>query len=257
MRIDFSKRSTEPEIIDDPNRLSHAEWMVTLRELRMVNRWLGGTSAILGALKPLVQEIAQREEGKKAVEVVDFGSGSADIAAALVRWARRKGYPIRVLAVDFNSLVCEIAQQQSRRFPEITILQGDVRKPPLREVGCDLVLCSAFLHHFTNQEISKILGDLRLRTRVGILISDLHRHPLAYFGIRLFLALFSRSEAVRRDGPLSVLKGFGRHDIRTILDSAAIAQSKVKWCWAFRYVVFIPAAPSCHSVLATGRIANW
>ena len=247
--VDFSKRSHEPEIIDAPHLLSCSEWLVILRELRMVNRWLGGSRAALQEVKPLIQEIAGRETEKRAVEIVDFGSGSADIPVALVNWARREGHSIRVLSVDLDPIVCKIAHRQTLTYPEITILQGDVRRPHLREHGCDLLLCSAFLHHFTNAEIAGILRTLLPKTRKGIVISDLHRHPLAYFSIRLLTALFSRSRAVRNDGPLSVLKGFRRPDIRTILDTAGIRQARVRWRWAFRYVVFIPATPSCHPSL--------
>ena len=254
--VDLSKRSHEPEIIDAPHLLSCSEWLVILEELRAVNRWLGGSRAALQEVKALIQEIAGRETEKRAVEIVDFGSGSGDIPVALVTWARRRGHPIRVLAVDLDPRVCKIARRQTLHYPEITILQGDVRRPHLREGGCDLILCSAILHHFTDPEIACILGTLLPTTRKGIVISDLHRHPFAYFGIRLLTALFSRSKAVRHDGPLSVLKGFRRHELEAILGTAGIGQARVKWRWAFRYVVFIPAAPGCSPILALGRMAS-
>ncbi len=244
--VDFSKRSHEPEVIDRPHLLSSSEWRVILRELRIVNRWLGGSRAALRAIKPLVQEIARGITDKRAVEIVDLGSGSGDIPVALVTWARQAGYSLRVLAVDLDPTVCKIARRQTHDFPEITVLQGDVSRTSLREGGCDLVLCSAFLHHFTDSEITVLLRTLLPKTRKGVVVSDLHRHPLAYWGIRLLTALFSRSKAVRNDGPLSVLKGFRRPEVRAILEAAGVGRAKVKWRWAFRYVVFISATPSCH-----------
>ena len=246
--IDLSTRSSEPEIIDAPNDLSCSEWAVILRELRLVNRWLGGSRAALGEIKSLIQEFLEQKTDNKVISVVDFGSGSADIPVALVGWARRKGYPIQVLAVDLDSSVCKIARKHTRYFPEILVLQGDARRSFLKEGGCDFILCSAFLHHFTNQEITTLLGDFLSKVRKGIVISDLHRHLLAYSGIRLLTALFSRSKAIRHDGPVSVLKGFRREEIRSILDAAGIKGAKLKWRWAFRYIVYIPAAPPCHSI---------
>ena len=243
---DFSKRSHELEIIDAPRLLSSSEWRAILRELRIVNRWLGGSRAALQEIKPLIQEIARKKTDKRPVEIVDLGSGSGDIPVALVTWARRAGYSLRVLAVDMDPTVCKIARRQTLHFPEITILQGDVSRPPLRERGCDLILCSAFLHHFTDSKIATLLRSLLLKSRKGVVISDLHRHPLAYWGIRLLTFLFSRSKAVRNDGPLSVLKGFRRPEVGAILDAAGVGQARVKWRWAFRYVVFISATPSCH-----------
>ena len=247
--VDFSKRSHEPEIIDAPHLLSSSEWRVILRELRIVNRWLGGSRAALQDIKPLIQEIAGEKTDKRAVEIVDLGSGSGDIPVALVTWARTAGYSLRVLAVDLDPTVCNIARRQTLHFPEITVLRGDVNRPPLREGSCDLILCSAFLHHFTDSKIAALLRTLLPKTRKGMVISDLHRHPLAYWGIRLLTAWFSRSKAVRNDGPLSVLKGFRRREVGAILEAAGVGRTRVKWRWAFRYVVFISVTPSCHPKL--------
>ncbi len=114
--VDFSKRSHEPEIIDAPHLLSSSEWLVILQELRMVNRWLGGSRAALQEVKPLIQEIAGRETEKRAVEIVDFGSGSADIPVALVNWARKEGHSLRVLSVDLDPLVCLIYRRQTLTY---------------------------------------------------------------------------------------------------------------------------------------------
>ena len=113
---DFSKRSHELEIIDAPHLLSSSEWRVILRELRIVNRWLGGSRAALQEIKPLIQEIAGEKTNKRLVEIVDLGSGSGDIPVALVTWARRAGYSLRVLAVDVDPTVCEIARRQTLPF---------------------------------------------------------------------------------------------------------------------------------------------
>ncbi len=247
--MDFSKRNHEPEIIDTPDLIGSSEWRVILQELRIVNRWLGGSRAVLQKIKPLIEEIAGHRTDQQPVRIVDLGSGSGDIPADLVSWARKAGHSLRVLAVDVDSTVCEIAYRRTLSFPEITVLQGDVRRPPLREGGCDLILCSAFLHHFTDVEIATLLKTLLPRTRKGVVINDLHRHPLADWGIRLLTALFSRSKAVRNDGPLSVLKGFRRLEFGAILEAAGVGRAKVKWRWAFRYVAFISATPSCHPKL--------
>ena len=77
--------------------------------------------------------------------------------------------------------------------PEVTILQGDVRHSFLKEGSYDLVLCSAFLHHFSDQEISELLKNWVSGSTAGVVISDLHRNLLAYLGIRFLTGLLSRS----------------------------------------------------------------
>ncbi len=240
MFIDFSKRSQEPEMIDSSESLPHREVVTMLRELCLVNRWLGGTEACLGALGPLVERIVSREGKRRTIRIVDLGSGCADIPAALVCWARGKGYPIHVTAVDSNAAVCQVAQERTSALSEISVVQGDVLHPPLRRGVCDLVFCSALLHHFSDEQVAGILTGFRTTAGEAVVVSDLHRHPLAYIGIRLLTALLSRSAAVRHDGPLSVLKGFRRGDLLAILKKAAIARATVQWRWAFRYLIVIP-----------------
>ena len=46
----LSERATAAEIIDDPANLTAPEMQQVLRELELVNRWLGGTSASLKAV---------------------------------------------------------------------------------------------------------------------------------------------------------------------------------------------------------------
>lgn len=237
--LNFSKRSEEAEIIDFPDRLSRDETVRVLRELGWINRWLGGQEACLRELREILESVVRKQGQKKPVRIADFGSGSADIPSALVGWARKKEYPIRLTAVDVNLLVCQVAQRRISQFPEITLVQGDVLSPPVRPGVFDIILCSALLHHLRDGEIVRTLQVLRSLTRKAVLVCDLHRHPLAYFGIRFLTALFSRSQAVRNDGPLSVLRGFRREEILAILHKAGIWDAEIKWRWAFRYVILI------------------
>ena len=211
-----------------------------LSELRLVNRWLAGSSAALREIKSLVEKLAKQERSPAQIRIVDLGSGSSDIPLALATWAQKKGYRLQILAVDLSSSACRIAQHHTRHCSEITVLQGDAHQSFLKKEGCDLILCSAFLHHFTDSEISNLLKDWASKSRAGMVISDLHRHPLAYFGIRLLTGLLSRSRAIRHDGPLSVLKGFRRKELLSILERAGLRGARLKWRWAFRWAVVIP-----------------
>jgi 2-polyprenyl-3-methyl-5-hydroxy-6-metoxy-1,4-benzoquinol methylase len=213
---------------------------VILRELRLVNQWLGGRAAVLREIKSLVQRLSEEKRGRRLIRIVDLGSGSADIPLALVSWAKKKGHLLQVLAVDLSASVCQIAQHRTRHCPEVTVIQGNAQQSFLKQDGCDLVLCSAFLHHFTDPEISMLMKDWASRSRTGIIVSDLHRHPLAYFGIRLLTGLLSRSRVIRHDGPLSVLKGFRRKELLSILERVGIRGARLKWRWAFRWVLVIP-----------------
>ncbi len=237
---DLSQRSPATEIIDTPGELSSSEWEVILGELRLVNRWLGGLPAALGEIRALVRRLSEPGGRRRPIRIVDLGSGSADIPLALATWARQKGYRVQVLAVDLSWSVCKIARRHTRHCPDVTILQGDVRQPFLKESSYDPVLRSAFLHRFTDQEIVALLKNWVSGSTTGVAVSDLHRHAFAYLGIRFLTRLFSHSRAIRHDGPLPVLIGFKRKELLSILEKAGVRHARLKWRWAFRWVVVIP-----------------
>ncbi|MGC3948318.1 MAG: 3-oxoacyl-[acyl-carrier-protein] synthase III C-terminal domain-containing protein [Chryseolinea sp.] len=69
----FSTRSTDPEIMDD---LKYAGSMMdqTLKELEVINRWLGGNDVTLRALSQIVEGKAH-----KSLDIADLGCGRGDM----------------------------------------------------------------------------------------------------------------------------------------------------------------------------------
>lgn len=237
--IDFSRRSEEPEVIDFPERVDSGETAVVLCELAQVNRWLGGAAAALGPVKRLIEGI--HAPAGDPVRVIDFGAGGADIAMDLAEWARRRQYQVRITALDFNLEACRFARRQAADWPEINVVCGDALAPCFKPGQFDFVLCSAFLHHFSDPQIVGLLTSLGKLASRAIIVNDLHRSRLAHFGIRLLTRLLSRSEAVKNDGPLSVLKGFRREELERLVKAAGFQSAEIKWRWAFRYSVVLPA----------------
>jgi hypothetical protein len=61
----------------------------------------------------------------------------------------------------------------------------------------------------------------------------------AYHSIRILTSLFSKSYLVKNDAPLSVLRGFKKRELTTLLDKAGISKYTIKWRWAFRWLVIV------------------
>lgn len=211
----------------------------TFQELRTVNRWLGGHKIALRELRPLIKESGRKHPGIP-LQLIDFGTGSADVPAAVVHWTRANRYPIHVTAIDINFMVCRIAQKYTRDLKEVEVVQANVLRPSIKASACDFVFCSLFLHHFSDAQIAAILRDFVRMAHGKVIVVDLHRHWLAYAAIRLWTLLFAKSRAVRNDGPLSVLRAFTREELTRILKNAGITGAKIKWRWPFRYVLIIP-----------------
>jgi hypothetical protein len=73
--------------------------------------------------------------------------------------------------------------------------------------------------------------------RHGIVVSDLHRHVLAYHGIRLAGWALRASPVFRNDGAVSVQRGFLRDEIASMAVEAGIGHYDLRWHWAFRWVL--------------------
>ena len=77
------KRSMAREMMDSPD--NPRELLEDdLRNLRIINRYLGNYRAVLGGLARLIEE-----QKLKRFSLLDVGTGSADIPALIASWARR------------------------------------------------------------------------------------------------------------------------------------------------------------------------
>jgi SAM-dependent methyltransferase len=231
----FKTRSLQSEMMDDfaidDHRLRSA-----LEELPHVNRWLGGYGALFSALDPY---LAARRE----VSILDIGAGIGDYAALMVERAERRGCVARMTALDANVATLDYARDWlDRRLPPtqrglVDLAEGDATALPFPDNHFDLAVSSMTLHHFNADEARTALSEMNRVARDGIIVNDLQRHRLAYAGIRIVSRVFPFTEMVRSDGPVSVLRGFHRSELEELARSAGLPQARVRWRWAFRWVL--------------------
>lgn len=216
------KRSYQAEMMDDfsirDERIDNA-----LRELKIINRFLGGISTTKAALKIL------NSSEKRSSTILDIGSGSSDNLVA----AKKKFPDIKILSVDKNLRVL------TSNDSYLIKINADAFELPFKDNSCDVIHLALFLHHFTEDQIQKMLKEFLRIVKVGIIINDLQRSYLALAGIKILTALFSKSEMVKNDGPLSVKRGFTKAELLNLLKDAGIRNLVIKWKWAFRLMVVI------------------
>ena len=246
------KRSTEKEMMDLPGN-PKALLVEDLRNLRVINRYLGGYRGVIKGLKRLVGEGRMRQ-----FSLLDVGTGSADIPKVFVQWARNRGIEATVVALEPEPVTARVAAmltQQETNLPFIPFLQrgkeGDFRRcgisvvrgdgmaPPFRAASFDFVLASQMLHHFSEEEIVALLRTWSRLARKAILVSDLVRDPLAYYGIRLITHLFTRNEMTRFDGPLSVRRALTLGEWRAIFREAAVGPFRLVPIFPYRQMTLI------------------
>jgi len=230
----FRERSADKEKMDDLS-ISGATLHRTLYELDVINKYLGGNKVTLDALDFLLKTFPQN----KKIEIVDVGCGSGAMLKLISRWAQEEGWKVCLKGIDANADVVDYARQLIES-PGWEIEQMEVQSDQFQTISCDIIIATLFTHHFTNDQLSNLLSAWYQQVTTGIIINDLHRHPLAYYSINFITKLFSSSDMVKFDAPLSVLRAFSRSDIDRILKKAGIIQYRLSWKWAFRWQLIIP-----------------
>jgi SAM-dependent methyltransferase len=230
-RVDFSRRSSDLEIIDTTELDADAMYRV-LAELDVVNRRLGGYGVTLDAIERLAPA------GDSPLLILDVGAGGGDMARELIGWGRARGRHVRVVSVDLNESAVAYANRRLRDLPGAGVARADVFALPFGREAFDVVVCALFLHHFPQEEAARLISAMHAVSRHGVVVNDLHRHPLAYAGYRLFARLFRFSDVVRHDGALSVLRAFRRDDFEQLSRLSGLP-IEVRWRWAFRWQAIV------------------
>ncbi len=229
---DFSQRSTDIEIMDDLN-CSGAVVDQTLRELDFINKWLGGDQVTLDAVGKLLHEVHNDRE----IVFVDLGCGSGKMLAKILTLKQMENRKVKLIGIDANPNIVAYASQHNKN-PNLEFLAIDIFSDDFAKMQFDIVIGTLFFHHFSNQQLTLFFKQLEKQAKIGIVVNDIHRHPLAYFSIKWLTGLFSKSTMVKSDAPLSVLRAFKKRDWTKILGASGLAYS-LKWKWAFRWQLII------------------
>jgi 2-polyprenyl-3-methyl-5-hydroxy-6-metoxy-1,4-benzoquinol methylase len=119
---------------------------------------------------------------------------------------------------------------------------ADAFKLPFRPQSFDFVLCSLFLHHFSDAGAVELIRSMRQVASRAVIILDLERHLLAYYFLPATRRLLRWSPMTVHDGVISVGAAFRPEEIRALARAAGAASAEVRthWPW-FRLSAIIPA----------------
>ncbi len=102
---------------------------------------------------------------------------------------------------------------------------------PFADGSVDLVTAIKFAHHFTGDGLHRLLAEMARVARRRVVVLDIRRHWLAYWGIVAWSRLATCNRLVRVDGPLSVLRGF------TGAELAEVARPLLNFAWTVRATI--------------------
>ena len=215
--------------LDDPRTLAG-----NLRDLRRINRWLGGVSLTTVAIDALA---AHRDD----LTLLDVGTGGADIPLALLAGARKRGRRLLVVAIDSRPEILAAAAVATPGLATTDGLElhvGDGRSLPYADRSFDVAHASLVLHHLEPAAALDLLREMARVSRLGVVINDLDRGRLGLLGAWLIGHLLTRNRYTRSDAPLSVRRAYRPAEMAAMVRGAGLTPVRtVRGAFGQRYAI--------------------
>jgi len=233
--MDFSVRSYKKELLDRDD-IPFADIRQNMQELDFINARLGGHKITLAGVRNMIQTVKSGlKRNNERISILEIGCGGGDNLRVIKRYCAKKNIAVQLSGLDINPHCIEFARSRWEN-EGIEFLSSDYKlAEPFPKP--DIIFNSLFCHHFTDDEVTGIFFWMREHSNIGFFISDLHRHPFAYYSIKWLTALFSKSYLVKNDAPLSVLRGFKRRELEMFNVKCSMLKAQLKWKWAFRWLL--------------------
>ena len=230
IKFDKNIRSTQAEIMDSMD-FQGVEMNNLLRDLKWVNRWLGGNSITLNGIVKLLKDHPK----SKGITLLDIGCGDGELLRVCSYFFQRKRYKVKCIGIDFNPNILERAKHESKDYARMEFRKVDVVLNENLIPNCDIALFTLFLHHFNNEQIEQILKSVLKKSQKGLVINDLHRSRMAFVLFKFISTVFLRTKTAKHDGLVSIARGFEKQELRCIAKRIPNQKSTIQWRWAYRY----------------------
>ncbi|MDQ2753679.1 MAG: methyltransferase domain-containing protein [Bacteroidota bacterium] len=222
------QRSYQKELLDE-DEIPFADIQQNMRELNIINIWLGGHRITRKGVQSLLF-------GQKQIHVCEIGCGGGDNLLAIEKWCKNKGVTVTFTGIDIKEECIQFAKTRTALQGRTKWIVSDYKKVVFEEKP-HIIFSSLFCHHFRNEALITQLQWMKEQSTIGFFINDLQRHPMAYYSIKLLTQLFSKSYLVKNDAPLSVQRGFIKREWQHLFAKANITSYQIQWQWAFRYLI--------------------
>ena len=224
----LKERSDQFEIMDDMS-MSGPELKRTLDLLASINLYLGGNALTLNGVEKMMASVSKEEP----IRIVDLGCGNGDMLRKLHLFGKKMGYDLELLGIDANPASVAYATELSEGMSNVSFSTVNIFSPEFREMEYDIAIATLFMHHFSDEEITELISGIKKKSRIGVLVNDLHRSEMAY-GLFWVISLFFGNHVARNDGLISIRKSFRRKDLEKYAQEVK-GKSSIQWRWAFRY----------------------
>jgi 2-polyprenyl-3-methyl-5-hydroxy-6-metoxy-1,4-benzoquinol methylase len=171
------------------------------------------------------------------LRVLDIATGSGDVPMALWRRAKRAGVSLEIQGIDFSARSVEFAREKGKRAGAAITFECRNALTDDLPTNYDVVICSLFLHHLTNDDAVNLLRRMAAAAKRLALVNDLRRSTygltLAYVASRLL----SRSEVVHVDALRSVRAAFTPSELQDMASKAGLRDAVIGHRWPARMLL--------------------
>ncbi len=154
---------------------------------------------------------------------LDVAAASGDMGDCVRRW-----HP-RAAVTSLDRLASHLTNCQGAR------VVGDAYRLPFRKGSFDIVFCSLFLHHFTDEQVINLLAGFGEAARTAVVVVDLERNPVAYYFVPWTRWVFGWDAVTVNDAPISVEAAFRPGELEALARAAGLVNPRaVAYRPAFR-----------------------
>jgi 2-polyprenyl-3-methyl-5-hydroxy-6-metoxy-1,4-benzoquinol methylase len=228
----FKFRSYEKELLDN-DKIDRKDLFQNLHELHVINQYLGGYNASINGLDKI------QKNTKNIKNILDIGFGGGDSIKIFADKYKNQQHSFFFYGVDLKEDCFEYATKNLEAISNKKLICDNYKNIETELLSkIDVIHCSLFLHHLTDDEIIDLFKFIKTNKCI-LLVNDLHRNWLAYYSIKFLTMIFSKSYLVKNDAPLSVLRGFKKTELIDLVKKAGFTNFSVNWNWAFRYSIIV------------------
>jgi ubiquinone/menaquinone biosynthesis C-methylase UbiE len=221
MVVHVERLSGVAELLDGP--IEPELLAGNLRDLELVNRWLGGQDLSWRALAPLLGE----PEAAAGLRLLDVGTGGGDIPRALLHRARQAGQKLEIAASDVRDEVLEIARRRLVDEPAVALELASPERLQHPDGAFEVVHASLLLHHLEPQQAAALLAEMSRLASRAVIVNDLFRRWHAWLGAWLLTRIATRNRYTRHDGPLSVRRAYQPAEIARLAEPAGLRPERL------------------------------
>lgn len=179
---------------DDPRAIRSRQ------DLRRINRFMGTAGIIAHAL---------RADTAVPRRIIEFGAGDGILMLRLAKWLAPHWPGVHVVLLDRQPCITPRTRDAFARTGwSLEVSRADVADWVSGSVHgrFDIALANLFIHHFDDEQISRLFNALGARTDVFVACEP-WRAPWPLFGSHL-VGLLGANEVTRSDAVASVKAGF-------------------------------------------------